>query len=130
MIRSVGEKLGGLLTYRGGEGQWSYTLHRLTGIGVFVFLLAHIVDTAFIMIGPEAYNGMVNLYRHPFFRTGEVALFGAVLFHSLNGVRVAIVDLTVNGTLWQKKLFWGEVILFVLLMIPSVYIMMKPVWFP
>ena len=27
------------LTYRGRAGQWSWLLHRLTGLGVFFFLL-------------------------------------------------------------------------------------------
>ncbi len=121
-------KIIGLLTYQGGVGQWSYTLHRLTGIGVFIFLLAHIVDTAFIMIGQEAYNAMVNLYRHPAFRVSEVFLFGALIFHSLNGVRVAIVDLTVKGTLWHKQMFWGVVVLFILIMVPSTYIMLHPIF--
>lgn len=128
-VRTWKEKFLGLVTYRGHEGQWSYTLHRLTGIGVFVFLLTHILDTAALMAGPEAYNRVMSVFRYPVFRVGEVFLFGAVLYHSLNGVRVAVVDLTVKGTLWQKKLFWGEVVLFVLLMVPTTYIMLAPVFF-
>jgi len=103
-------------------------LHRLTGVGVFIFLLAHIVDTAFIMLGPEAYNSMVNLYRHPVFRVSEVVLFGALIYHALNGVRVAIVDLTVRGTLWQRQMFWMVVVLFLAIMIPSAYLMLSPVF--
>lgn len=32
--------------YRGGSGHWSYLLHRVTGVGVLLFLAIHIVDTA------------------------------------------------------------------------------------
>lgn len=116
------------LTYQGGEGMWSYVLHRVTGVGVFLFLLAHIADTAVIMVGPEAYNHVVSLFRHPVFRLGEVVLFGALVFHSLNGVRVAIVDLTVKGTVWQKQMFWAVMVLFFVIMIPSTYVMVSPIF--
>ncbi|MCL5005257.1 MAG: hypothetical protein M1404_01880, partial [Acidobacteria bacterium] len=41
-------KISKYFTYRGHEGQWAWLFHRITGIGVFLFLLAHIVDTAMI----------------------------------------------------------------------------------
>ncbi|RAE53574.1 succinate dehydrogenase, cytochrome b556 subunit, partial [Burkholderia multivorans] len=28
--------------YRGGEGMWSWVAHRVTGVGIFFFLLAHV----------------------------------------------------------------------------------------
>ena len=55
------------MMYRGVVGQWSWILHRVTGMGVLVFLCLHILDTAMIMWGPDAYNHMVQLYRNPFF---------------------------------------------------------------
>ena len=42
--------------YRGGQGMWSWLLHRVTGMGIFLFLLVHILDTAFLILGPEPYN--------------------------------------------------------------------------
>ena len=32
--------------YRGGEGMWTWVVHRITGVGVFFFLLVHVLDTA------------------------------------------------------------------------------------
>src|ERR1019366_5102909 len=40
------------LTYRGREGQWAWILHRVTGVGIFIYLLVHIVDTALLGWGP------------------------------------------------------------------------------
>ena len=42
--------------YRGREGQWAWLLHRVTGVGIILFLFAHVVDTAVIGWGPAAYN--------------------------------------------------------------------------
>jgi succinate dehydrogenase / fumarate reductase, cytochrome b subunit len=113
------------LTYRGRGGQWSWLLHRLTGLGVLVFLLAHIVDTAMIGWGPGAYNEAMSLYRRPVFRVGEVLLAGAVLYHALNGVRIFIIDFWPETTTFHKKLVYGVVVLFAAIYIPSAIYMLR-----
>ncbi|MCH7985312.1 MAG: succinate dehydrogenase, cytochrome b556 subunit, partial [Acidobacteria bacterium] len=60
--------------YRGGEGQWAWILHRFTGLGVLLFLVIHILDTFVIVFGPETYDKVMALYRHPLFRVSEVGL--------------------------------------------------------
>lgn len=112
------------LTYRGGTGQWSWLLHRVTGVGVFVFLLAHIVDTAAIGWGPKAYDAMIHLYRTPVFRVGEVLLAGAVLYHALNGIRIIIVDFWPGATLVQRRLFYAVIVLFAVIYIPAAIYML------
>jgi succinate dehydrogenase / fumarate reductase cytochrome b subunit len=112
-----------LLSYRGGAGQWTYALHRLSGIGILVFLAAHVVDTALIGWGPEVYNKAIALYRHPFFRINEVVLFAAVLYHALNGIRVIVVDMVPGATRYNKQLLAVETVLFLGLMGPAAFIM-------
>ncbi|PYV16347.1 MAG: succinate dehydrogenase, cytochrome b556 subunit [Acidobacteria bacterium] len=113
------------LTYRGRAGMWAWILHRLTGVGVFVFLLAHIVDTALIGWGPKVYNEAVALYRHPISRVGEAVLAGAVLFHALNGVRIIILDFWPQTMTAEKKLFAGVVGLFAVVYIPMAIYMLR-----
>jgi len=55
---------GGTL-YRGKEGMWSWVLHRITGVGLYFFLLVHILDTALIRVSPEAYNVVIGAYQTP-----------------------------------------------------------------
>ena len=111
-------------TYRGGPGHWSWILHRVTGVGVFLFLLVHIVDTALIGWGPDLYNKAMALYRHPVFRVGEVLLAGAVLYHALNGVRIIIIDFWPQATVIHKKLFYAVGALFALIYIPTAIYML------
>jgi len=50
--------------YKGNpEGQWAWIAHRVTGVAIILFLFAHIVDTAVIGWGPEAYNRVVAVYQ-------------------------------------------------------------------
>ena len=112
--------------YRGGIGQWSWALHRVTGVGVLIFLCLHILDTALIMLGPEHYNQIIALYRHPVFRVGEVGLFASVLFHALNGLRILLIDFWPDLARLHRQLFLAEMIAFVAAMIPVTYLMLKP----
>ena len=112
-----------VLRYRGGTGQWSYVFHRLTGVAVLLFLFAHIIDTALIGWGPEVYDRVMKIYAHPFFRANEILLFAAVLYHTLNGVRIMIVDFWPGATRHHRGLDYGTWAIFALLMVPVTVIM-------
>jgi len=117
------------MRYRGGIGQWSWMLHRLTGVGVLIFLCLHILDTALIVLGPEHYNTIIQLYRHPLFRVMEVGLFAAVLYHALNGVRIMLIDFW--GETFaraHKTLVCLELVIFVTTIIPVTYLMLRHVF--
>jgi succinate dehydrogenase / fumarate reductase cytochrome b subunit len=78
--------------YRGHEGQWSWLFHRITGVAVILFLFAHIIDTAVIGWGPEAYNRVTSAYKNPLVHVLELGLVLAVLFHSINGIKITLID--------------------------------------
>lgn len=108
-------RLAGTL-YRGREGMWSWVLHRITGVAIFFFLLVHILDTSLVRVSPEAYNAVIGAYKTPIMGLGEVALVGAIGFHALNGLRIILVDFFSWGTKYQRQLFWGVLVLWVVLM--------------
>jgi len=114
--------------YRGGTGQAAWLLHRLTGLGVLLFLLIHILDTGLVLFGAEIYNKVVIIYTHPVFRVGEVGLMAAVLYHALNGIRITVLDFWPELSGKQRELFYGVVALFALLFLPSAYMMLKPLF--
>jgi succinate dehydrogenase / fumarate reductase, cytochrome b subunit len=113
------------LTYKGRSGQWAWIFHRVTGVGVFLFLLIHVLDTALIGWGPEPYNKMMALYHMPFFRIGEVVLTGMVLYHALNGVRIIIIDFWPETTAAHRKWTYAMATAFALIFIPTAIIMLK-----
>ena len=78
--------------YRGHEGQWSWMLHRITGVAVILFLFAHVVDTAVIGWGPEAYDRVTDAYKNPAVHVLELGLVLAVLYHSVNGMKITLID--------------------------------------
>ena len=110
--------------YRGGVGQWSWALHRVTGVAVLLFLFFHILDTALILLGPELYNRVIAIYRLPLFGLSEIGLFAAVLYHSLNGVRILVIDFWPGSTRYHKQMFYGVAAVFGAVFLPVAAIML------
>ena len=106
--------------YRGGEGMWSWVAHRVTGVGIFFFLLVHVLDTALVRVSPEAYNAVIATYKTPLMGIGEIALVAAIVYHAFNGLRVVLVDFWRGGPKNQRKLFWAAMILWVVVMLAFV----------
>ena len=106
--------------YRGREGMWTWVLHRITGVMIFFFLFAHVIDTSMVRVSPSAYNTAVQTYKNPVVGLMEVGLVAAVVFHALNGIRVILVDFWEKGPRYQRQMSYGVVGLWVVLMVPFV----------
>lgn len=72
--------------------RWSFYLHRLTGVGVLGFLALHIVDVSLFAVSHRLYDRVHSVYGTPVLRVLECGLVFAVLFHTLNGLRLLAVD--------------------------------------
>lgn len=91
------------LRYRGSVGQWSWVLHRLTGLGVVFFLVIHVIDTSWAVFFPGLYEKAIAIYQTPLFTLGEFALVFAVVYHAFNGLRIAIFDFKPEWWQYQKQ---------------------------
>lgn len=80
------------LRYRGKIGQWSWVLHRIAGLGTLVFLVMHVIDTSWATFYPELYAKAIAAYKTPLFTLGEFGLVACVVYHALNGFRIALFD--------------------------------------
>lgn len=98
------------MRYRFDIGMMAFVLHRLTGIGLLVYLVLHIVSMSYLALGPAEFNKHMVEFNTPFFKIMEIFLFGPVIFHALNGLRIILVDF-LDLTKIQKPLFYGVVAL-------------------
>lgn len=83
----------GYATYMGREGHYAFLLHRLTGLGTLLFLTIHILDTSTVYFFPSLYEHAIAIYRSWPFMLGEIGLVFAVIYHGVNGLRIAVTDL-------------------------------------
>jgi succinate dehydrogenase / fumarate reductase cytochrome b subunit len=111
--------------YRGGGGMWSWVAHRITGVLVFFFLFAHVLDTALVRVSPESYDKVIDTYKNPFVNLMEIGLVGAVLYHALNGLRIIAVDFWSQGPRYQRQMLWTIVVVWVVVMVPGAYFMFQ-----
>jgi len=120
VIRSL--RAGNVPVYNGDVGQYAWVMHRATGIGVLFFLIIHIIDIMLIGLGAEIYDESVAFYGNVFLLPMEIALVGAVIYHTLNGIRIALIDFWDMGTHRERQLFWAALIGTALLTLPSAII--------
>ena len=117
--------------YKGKAGMWAWLFHRVSGLGILVFLLLHIVDISVLGFGPATYNASVTLFDGIIVRLLSLSLIAAILFHAFNGLRVILIDFWRKGVRYQRAMFVVVLVLCVLLFIPAAYYVMGPVlnWF-
>lgn len=116
-----------LAVYRSGlEAQLSFILHRVTGLGILAFLLVHVLDTSTVFFFPSHYEHAIGIYQTVPFMISEIFLVFSVIYHGVNGARIAIIDLylvkkweirsQLNSALWTFFIA-------VLLWLPAAFIM-------
>lgn len=111
------------LRYRGAIGQWSWLLHRLSGVGVVLFLVLHVIDTSWAVFYPALYEEAIKTYQSPLFTLGEFALVAAVVYHALNGLRIAFFDYRPALWRYQGRAAVGVLLLSAILLAP-VFVLM------
>ncbi|MDX2075485.1 MAG: succinate dehydrogenase, cytochrome b556 subunit [bacterium] len=91
------------LRYRGAIGQWSWVLHRITGLGVLFFFILHIIDTSWSVFYPNLYEKAIAIYQTPLFTLGEFGLVACVVYHAFNGLRIGILDYNPRWWRFQQR---------------------------
>ena len=112
--------------YKGQSGMWSWLLHRITGLGLLLFLFIHIVDVSMISFGPKVYNQSVVLFDNWIVRLLSLSLVVAVLYHAFNGIRIMLIDFWRKGFRYQRALFGIVLAVTIIIAIPVAYIIMVP----
>jgi succinate dehydrogenase / fumarate reductase cytochrome b subunit len=114
------------LVYRGRSGQWAFVGHRVSGFLVFMFLLLHIVDVSTISTDLELYDELHELYGNVLLRVFEVGLLFALVFHSLNGLRIVAVDFFPGMVANERKLFTAVLAVTVAVGVPGGIVILWP----
>lgn len=84
---------------------WSHVLHRVSGLALLVYLTMHIWVIHHVQKGEESYDALMRSLSTAPFRVGESLLLAAILFHSINGIRIAALDAGI-GMRNHRATFW------------------------
>ena len=76
--------LSAALGYKGYSPYWTYILHRIGGIALFIFFTIYILA----LVGVQAANGILANWIY------QLIFLPFILFHAINGLRITILDLS------------------------------------
>ena len=96
---------GWLVGGKWGPERYLYFLHRVTGLGLLLYLLMHIVVVSSRAWGPEQWETAMGRVSGPVFLVGEFLVFVAFVFHALNGVRLVLVELGILTGKAEEPIF-------------------------
>ncbi|HSJ98271.1 MAG TPA: hypothetical protein VLC53_14440 [Myxococcota bacterium] len=72
---------------------WTFILHRVTGIALLVYFVAHVMTISTALVGgPQAFSAVMGALAHPAFRAVELAILGCIVFHGLNGLHIIAAE--------------------------------------
>jgi len=111
-----------MFNYKKHTGSWAWILHRITGLGLTFYILIHIVALTGLLKGEQAFNEEMVLFGSPVFVFFEWALGALVMFHSLNGIRIALIDFG-NGARYHKQIL-GFVYVLAIIMVAGMGFLM------
>jgi len=100
-------------------GNFSYLFHRITGIGLVVYLIMHTYVLSSSISGKESFDKRMGAVQNPLFAILEIALIAGVFFHMLNGLRISICDFF-GLSKSHKVFFWIEMVLFAAIMLITI----------
>jgi succinate dehydrogenase / fumarate reductase cytochrome b subunit len=83
----------------------AWLLHRVSGLALSAYLLLHIYDLRGAQQGAQAFDQALAVFQTPFWKVMDLLLLAAVLFHTINGIRLLLFDAGI-GINNQRQLFW------------------------
>ncbi len=87
-------------------GSWAFAVNRITGLGLVFYLYLHLAVLSLLLGGAGAWSDFLRIATTWTFLGLDVILLFGLLFHGLNGIRVALVGTGVVPNR-QKALFWA-----------------------
>lgn len=94
--------------YRGGQPMLAWLLHRISGIGIVLFVGMHVLAAFFLYAIPEGTantvaNALTELYEG---RLTQIFILFAILYHGMNGLRIVVLDMWPGLHRFHREAMW------------------------
>lgn len=114
------------LRYKGGGPMLAWALHRISGLGMIIFISLHVVSSFFTQQMGSDWAISINIvYESVYF---QLFIVFAVLFHGLNGMRIIILDLWPKMLRYQREMTWLQWLIFIPMYSLTIFIMLQRVF--
>jgi succinate dehydrogenase / fumarate reductase cytochrome b subunit len=99
------------LKYKGGGPMLAWMLHRISGLGMVLFISLHIIAGHFTLDAGSDWAIFINsIYESVYF---QLFIYFCVLYHGLNGLRIITLDLWPKMLEYQKEVTWLQWLIFI-----------------
>jgi succinate dehydrogenase / fumarate reductase cytochrome b subunit len=120
--------LGQALGYRGGQPMLAWILHRITGLGIILFVGMHVLAAFFLYSTQGGVTYSIADALTGFYETlwVQVLVLFCVLYHAINGLRIVILDMWPSLIHYNREAMWVQWALFLpLFLVPAVLMILR-----
>jgi succinate dehydrogenase / fumarate reductase cytochrome b subunit len=108
------------LFYKAGGPYHSFSLHRLTAMGIILFVGMHVAASFSMQQGLGTWGTTINvIYESWWF---QIFIVFCVLFHTINGMRVVILDFWPKLIKYSREAVYLEWAIFIPIYILTVFL--------
>jgi succinate dehydrogenase / fumarate reductase cytochrome b subunit len=108
------------LFYKAGGPYHSFSLHRLTAMAIILFVGTHVAASFSMQQGLGTWGTTINvLYESWWF---QIFIVFCVLFHTINGVRVVILDIWPKLIKYSREAIYLEWAIFIPIYLLTVFL--------
>jgi succinate dehydrogenase / fumarate reductase cytochrome b subunit len=119
--RNVGLMEG--LRYQGKGPMLAWILHRVSGLGIVLFVALHILASFLSQQFGSDLGVFINtIYENWIF---QIFIFFCALFHAINGLRIVLLDLWPKLLEYQREAIWLEWFVFLPVFGMAVFILVR-----
>ncbi len=98
------------LAYRGGLPMLAWVLHRISGIGIVVFVSMHVISAFLLNAVPSGATNAIAAALTDFYEALPMQIFilFAVLYHAMNGTRIVVLDMFPRMWQYNREAMWVQ----------------------
>ncbi len=121
LSRKVGLIAG--VKYKGGGPMLSWVLHRISGLGIIIFVTLHVIASFLTQqLGSDLGIFVNTIYESIYF---QLFIVFCAIFHGVNGFRIILLDIWPRLIRYQKESTWIEWFAIVPLYGLTVFVMIR-----
>ena len=109
--------------YKGGGPMLSWALHRISGLGIVIFVATHVIASfATQQMGSDLGISINIIYESIYF---QLFIVFCAIFHGVNGFRIIVLDIWPRLIRYQKESTWLEWFVILPLYLLTAFIMIR-----
>lgn len=119
------------LAYRGGQPMFAWLLHRISALGIVLFVGMHLTMAFLVYATTGGVTNVVANALTTFYALAPVQIFVlfCVLYHATNGLRIVILDMWPRLHRFNREAMWVQWALFLpMFLLPALLIATNVKW--